>query len=124
MLFSLTRFRKTGSGKTFTIEGTIQDYGVSPRAVAELFRIVNEGNMSYPCIPRVLSMYFIVFCDNLTIRQLIYRIINIFYQILDYHNFSSYHTSPYKSSHRTLIVQCMSMSMSMKRCLIGRIPSI
>ena len=37
-------YGQTGSGKTFTIEGTMKDYGVSPRAVAELFRIVHEGD--------------------------------------------------------------------------------
>ena len=35
-------YGQTGSGKTFTIEGTADDPGVSPRAVAELFRIVGE----------------------------------------------------------------------------------
>jgi hypothetical protein len=59
---------QTGSGKTFTIEGTPTDRGVSPRAVAELFRIVDSPDMSDWTYSVSLSMLEIY---NETIRDLL-----------------------------------------------------
>ena len=35
-------YGQTGSGKTFTMEGSKESPGVSPRAIAELFRVAND----------------------------------------------------------------------------------
>ena len=40
-------YGQTGSGKTFTIYGNERDPGLTPRGVAELFRIINRDGGKY-----------------------------------------------------------------------------
>lgn len=50
---------QTGSGKTFTMEGHTSDLGVSPRAVSELFVIVEKlkRDWSYVLTFSMLEIY-------------------------------------------------------------------
>ena len=50
---------QTGSGKTFTMEGSTGDQGVSPRAVSELFIIVDklQRDWSYVLTFSMLEIY-------------------------------------------------------------------
>jgi len=40
-------YGQTGSGKTFTIYGSDNNPGLTPRAIAELFRILRRDNNKY-----------------------------------------------------------------------------
>ena len=40
-------YGQTGSGKTFTIYGSESNAGLTPRATAELFRILRRDNSKY-----------------------------------------------------------------------------
>lgn len=59
---------QTGSGKTFTMEGYGSDIGVSPRAIDELFRIIDGSveDWSYSvcflsCFVLKLKIYIFIF---------------------------------------------------------------
>lgn len=60
-------YGQTGSGKTYTMEGYGDQVGVSPRALAELFRQVNElaESWTYTLTLSMLEIY------NETIRDLL-----------------------------------------------------
>lgn len=45
--FCACRYGQTGSGKTFTINGSAQDAGLVPRAIEELFHIVDRDSGKY-----------------------------------------------------------------------------
>lgn len=40
-------YGQTGSGKTFTIYGNEREPGLTPRGVAELFRVINRDSGKY-----------------------------------------------------------------------------
>ncbi len=50
---------QTGSGKTFTIYGTPQEPGLTPRGVKELFKIINRdaGKYSFSVSLYMLELY-------------------------------------------------------------------
>lgn len=52
-------YGQTGSGKTFTMEGYDGDHGVSPRAIGELFRIVEtlESQWTFTLTFSILEIY-------------------------------------------------------------------
>ena len=52
-------YGQTGTGKTFTMEGTVQNRGVNYRTVEQLFRIVKERSdtFSYDISVSVLEVY-------------------------------------------------------------------
>ena len=62
-------YGQTGSGKTFTIEGTADDPGVSPRAVAELFRIVGERSPDWSFTVTMCMLEVCMQCGHHTMHM-------------------------------------------------------
>lgn len=52
-------YGQTGTGKTFTMEGTSENRGVNYRTLEELFRIANQrsGTMRYELFVSMLEVY-------------------------------------------------------------------
>ncbi len=50
---SIIAYGQTGSGKTYTMEGHDNNRGVNYRAIAELFKIISERNLSHSYIVKL-----------------------------------------------------------------------
>ena len=56
-----------GSGKTFTMTGTADNPGLTPRAIEEMFRIIHSKK-EY-CTSRVTTYFVELYNDNLVVRK-------------------------------------------------------
>merc|ERR1719446_686425 len=64
-------YGQTGAGKTFTMEGGSDNPGVSRRTIDEIFKVVDEGNVSCECkvTGSVLELYRQDLRDLLALSQ-------------------------------------------------------
>lgn len=53
-------YGQTGSGKTFTIYGSESSPGITPRAIAELFRIMKRDGNKYSFSLKVINLIVIL----------------------------------------------------------------
>ena len=54
-------YGQSGTGKTYTMEGTTKDPGLAPRAMSRLFEVMREressGNFEHECFMSMVEIY-------------------------------------------------------------------
>lgn len=64
-------YGQTGSGKTYTIYGSEDNTGLTPRAIAELFRILRRDNNKYSFSLKVIYQFSLVIVMPLDVSSVL-----------------------------------------------------